>query len=127
MAEVKRSRHSAPYSESRDREVVAPVASGGLFIIFLRRLIGLAAVVVALLLAARFILAAIGANPGNTFVHHIYTITHAMAAPFYNIFQSNIYNGTNSSHVELYTILAIVVYLVAGWVLSSLFRFGRRY
>jgi len=110
-----------------DREVVEP--AGGSYIAgVLSNIIWLVAVVITLLLAFRFILAALGANPGNGFVDFIYTVSHPFAAPFFGIFNYNdVYLQGTGSPLEIYTLVAMAVYLAAAWILSALVNVGRRY
>jgi hypothetical protein len=84
--------------------------------------------VIALLLAFRFALAALAANPANNFVDFIYRVSHPFAAPFFGMFNyNNVYIRGTGSHFEIYTLLAIAVYLAAAWILSALVNIGRRY
>ncbi|HSW78638.1 MAG TPA: hypothetical protein VLF88_01290 [Candidatus Babeliales bacterium] len=93
----------------------------------LSQVIWFVAGVITVLLAFRFILAALGANPGNTFVNFIYTVSHPLVAPFFGMFHySNVYIQGTGSHFEIYTLLAMAVYLAAAWILSSLVNIGRR-
>ncbi|HEX5447756.1 MAG TPA: hypothetical protein VFW90_00965 [Candidatus Saccharimonadales bacterium] len=91
----------------------------------LSRLIWLAAGIILLLLAFRFILALLGANPSNGFANFIYTTSHPFAAPFFGLFH---YNNLNYgvSRFEVYTLVAMLVYLAVAWILSALVNIGRR-
>lgn len=77
-----------------------------------------------LLLAFRFVLALLGANPANWFAHFIYSTSYPFVAPFFGLFSYNYSYGV--SHFEVYTLVAIVVYMVIAWILSSLVNLGRR-
>ena len=63
------------------------------------------------LLAFRFVLKLLGANPAAGFTNFIYDVTYLFAAPFLNVFSKSY---VASSTVEWTTILALVV----CWVLS---------
>jgi len=108
---------------------VRPVATTGSYAAsVVSRIIWLAAGVITLLLAFRFLLAALAANSGNGFVHFIYSVSHPFAAPFFGMFHYNdVYVRGSVSHIEIYSLVAIAVYLAIAWVLSALVNVGRRY
>ena len=132
MPLVQRMRHPYGYrgraDAVEDREVVRPAASDSYALNVITRLIWLVAGVISLLLAFRFVLAALAANPDSSFVHFIYRVSHPFAAPFFGMFNYNdVYIRGSGSHVELYSLLAIAVYLAVAWILSALLNVGRRY
>jgi hypothetical protein len=89
------------------------------------RIIWVAAGILLLLLAFRFLLAFLGANPANTFAHFVYNVSYPFVVPFFNLFRyNNIQNGV--SRVEIYTLVAMVVYAAVAWVLAALANIGRR-
>jgi hypothetical protein len=111
----------------QDDTTVAP-ATGSYVQSVLSQLIWFVAGVITLLLAFRFILAALAANSGNSFVHFIYTVSHPFALPFFGMFNYNdVYVRGSGSHFEIYTLLAIAVYMAVAWILSALVNIGRRY
>jgi hypothetical protein len=131
MPLVQRMRHPYGYRGRADavgeREVVRP-ATGSYAVAVITRIVWLVAGVISLLLAFRFVLAALAANPGNSFVHFIYRVSHPFAAPFFGMFNYNdVYIRGSGSHIELYSLLAIAVYLAIAWILSALLNIGRRY
>ncbi len=70
------------------------------------------------LLAFRFILKLLGANPNAGFSSFIYSVTYPFAAPFLSVFRVTQVSG---SVLEWTTILAMVVYwLVAMGLLKGL-------
>ena len=70
------------------------------------------------LLAFRFVLKLLGANPNAGFTDIIYTLTYPLAAPFLNVFRISQVSG---SVFEWTTLLAMVVYwLVALGILKAL-------
>jgi len=70
------------------------------------------------LLAFRFGLKLLGANPNAGFTDIIYTLTYPLAAPFLNVFRISQVSG---SVFEWTTLLAMVVYwLVALGILKAL-------
>lgn len=74
------------------------------------------------LLAFRFVLKLMGANPEAGFSSFIYTITYIFAAPFLNVFNKSYVAG---SIIEWTTILAMFVYLVVAWGIIKLFLMGK--
>ncbi len=92
---------------------------------FLARLIWFIASVVISLLALRFILALLGANPANGFVNLIYDASHPLVAPFFNMFHYNVM-GNGISQVEIYTLVAMLIYALLASGITYLLTFGRR-
>ena len=89
------------------------------------RIIWLAAGIILLLLAFRFILSLLAANTGNSFAHFIYTVSHPFAAPFFGLFHyNNIQYGV--SRFEVYTLVAMLVYAAIAWILTAAINVGRR-
>ena len=74
------------------------------------------------LLAFRFILALLGANPNNGFADFIYTVSHPFVAPFFGLFGYKTQYGV--SRFELYTLIAMAVYAFVGWALARLATIG---
>lgn len=127
MPYVQRLRHPFWHRGQVTEDRVAP-ATGSYIQSVLSQIIWFAAGVITLLLGFRFVLAALAANPGNGFVNFIYTVSHPFAAPFFGMFHYNdVYVSGTGSHIELYSLLAIAVYLAIAWVLSALVNIGRRY
>jgi YggT family protein len=78
---------------------------------------------VLILLAFRFTLAALGANPGNAFANFIYDLSHPFVAPFFSLFGYNMQYGV--ARFEIFTLVAMAVYAVLGWALARLVTIGR--
>jgi len=77
--------------------------------------------IVEILLACRFILRLLGANPVNEFVKIIYSITNVLLWPFSGIFRSAVTTGIETkSYMEPATIIAIIVYAIIGWGIVKL-------
>lgn len=105
-----------------DRDVVVADNRG---VNVLSRIIWLAAGIILLLLAFRFILSLLGANTTNSFAQFIYNVSHPFAAPFFGLFHyNNIQYGV--SRFEVYTLVAMLVYAAIAWVLSAIVNIGRR-
>jgi YggT family protein len=73
--------------------------------------------VIELLLAVRFVLKALGANPNAGFAEFIYGITAPLVAPFLGLFPSP---ATNGMVIEPGTIVALIVYPIVGWIIGKL-------
>ena|SRR5579884_2047679 len=86
------------------------------------RVIWFIAGVILTLLAFRFVLALLGANPGNAFANFIYTTSHPFVAPFFSLFNYNLRYGV--SRFEIYTLVAMAVYAVIAWGLARLVTIG---
>jgi hypothetical protein len=65
------------------------------------------------LLAIRFILKLLGANPNAAFASFIYSVSAPFVAPFNNLFGNPASGG---SVLELNTLVAMVVYLLVAWL-----------
>lgn len=76
------------------------------------------------LLALRFLLRLLGANPNNGFADFIYTISEPFAAPFFGLFSydANLAQG----RFEFETLVAILVYALLAWLLAKIFTLGKR-
>ena len=69
------------------------------------------------LIAIRFVLKALGANPAAGFAQFIYGITAPLVAPFYGLFGTPQAQG---SVLELHSIVALIVYALVAWLLGRL-------
>lgn len=78
--------------------------------------------VIEALLAFRFILKLLGANPGAGFTDIIYTLSAVPLAPFQFVFNNNAVGG---SVIEWSTLLAMIVYWVLVWGVVKLVLMGR--
>lgn len=73
---------------------------------------------IALLIATRVLLKAIGANPENGFTNFIYQLSRIFIAPFASMF-APIELGTTAVF-EVASVLAIIIYLIVAWLLVRL-------
>ena len=76
-----------------------------------------------ILLAFRFILKLLGANPAAGFTGFIYGITYIFASPFLAVFRSS--RITEGNIFEWTTLLAMLVYAIIAWGIIKLFMMGR--
>ncbi len=74
------------------------------------------------LLAFRFVLKLLGANPDAGFTHFIYAVTYIFAAPFLNVFRTAQVAG---SIFEWTTLLAMFVYWALAYAIIKLFLMGK--
>ena len=68
------------------------------------------------LIAIRFVLRLLGANPGAPFADFIYDVTAVLVAPFVGMF------GTpqlGASAFEPHSVVALIVYALLGWTLAK--------
>ena len=68
------------------------------------------------LIAIRFVLRALGANPEAGFASFVYGITAPLLTPFVGLFGTPQSNG---SVLELHAIVAIIVYALVAWGLAK--------
>ncbi len=74
------------------------------------------------LLAFRFLLKLLGANPGAGFTSFIYGVTHIFAAPFLNVFRISQVAG---KVFEWTTLLAMLVYWIVALGIIKLFLMSK--
>ena len=80
--------------------------------------------VIVAFLALRLLLQILGAQQGNAFVDFVYSVSAVFAAPFFGMFSYEPSYGVSSFEVS--TLVAIVIYLLAGWAIAQLFTIGSR-
>ena len=89
------------------------------------RIVWLIAGIILILLAFRFILSLLGANPANAFADFIYDASYPFVAPFFGLFSyDNIQYGV--SRFEIYTLVAMLVYAALAWLLTYVATMGHR-
>jgi hypothetical protein len=74
------------------------------------------------LLAFRFVLKFLGANPNAGFTQFIYGVTAPFASPFLNVFRISYVEG---SVVEWTTLLAMLVYWLIAYAIIKLLLIGK--
>ena len=86
---------------------------------------GLAGILMTLL-SLRFVLTLLGAHPANQIANFIYTTSHPFVAPFFGLFNYQSVMGV--SRFEIETLVAIIVYAIASWVIVRMLGalIGRR-
>lgn len=111
--------HEEPVQEVRERPEPAVGPS-----VFIARLIYFIFGVIIAFIALRFILLLLAANEGNTFVDFVYGVSGLFVAPFYGIFGNTPQFG--ASVIDVSSIVAIIVYALIAWAISSLATIGSR-
>ncbi len=84
----------------------------------LAQVVWLVVVIIVLLLIVRVVFALIGANAENQFASFIYGVTVPFVEPFRGLLQVGEYQ-IGVSRMEFETVIAIFVYLVAGWGITA--------
>lgn len=79
-----------------------------------RQIIWMILVLIEILLAIRFILRLLGANPEAGFAQFIYGITAAFVAPFAGLFGTPRFDA---SVFEFTTLVAMIIYALLAWVI----------
>lgn len=82
----------------------------------LRQVIYLVFGIIEGLIAIRFVLRALGANPATPFAQFVYGATDPFLAPFAGLFSPLRVDG---GVLEWHALLAIVVYMLVAWVLAK--------
>lgn len=102
------------------RQVVEdPSAPGRILVGRISALIWLLFGILEALIALRVVLKLIAANPGTGFAQSLYNFTDVFLAPFAGLVASPVLgNGV----LEIYSIIAMVVYLLLAWVIIRLFQ-----
>ena|SRR5680860_489684 len=76
-----------------------------------------------IVLAFRFVLKILGANPASSFVNFIYNLSAVFIAPFTGIFNTSLAKGDVVTSVfEPATLVALIVYGLVAWGLVTLIR-----
>src|ERR1035437_7940205 len=78
--------------------------------------------IIEVLLAFRFVLKLLGANPSAGFTSFIYGVTYIFAAPFLSVFRISQVAG---SIFEWTTLLAMLVYWIVAFGVIKLFLMGK--
>lgn len=79
-----------------------------------------------IVLAFRFVLKILGANPDAGFTNFVYGLSAPFAGPFANIFKASATEGVETtSFFEWSTIVAAFVYLVITWGVIKIFKLGK--
>lgn len=100
--------------ERRQRVTEMAPTSRSVFVSRFSQFLWLIVSVIVILLGLRFAFVLINANPATGFVSFIYNLTEPLVMPFKNI--------VNTPGIDIAAIVAIFVYMIAGWLIITLFR-----
>lgn len=70
------------------------------------------------LIALRFVLLAMGANPANGFATFVYGLSRLFVGPFVGLFGAEPQAG--GSYFEFASLVAIAIYLLLGWIVNRI-------
>lgn len=84
------------------------------------QLVWLIVAAIVILLAFRFVLMLLAANPANAFASIIYNVTNVLVAPFTTLLPTPAFEG--GSIVDVASLVAMVVYPLVAWLFLTLFR-----
>ena len=73
--------------------------------------------IIGIVVAIRFVLRLLGANPESSFVSGIYGLSAPLVAPFVGIFGTPQFGG---SVVEPHSLVALIMYPLLGWLIAKL-------
>lgn len=109
--------HKSGNVVQKTRVVASGPSNMTVFISRSTRLLWFFVSVISLMIAFRFILLAIGANPGSGFVDFIYSVTAVLVAPFQFVTPNVDYTG---GVIEVASLFALFVYPLIGWGIIQL-------
>jgi hypothetical protein len=89
---------------------------------FVARIVYLISGIITTLLALRFILVLLGANPDNGFANFIYSLSQPLVAPFFGLFNYTANLGV--ARFEFETLIAIIVYSLLAWIIVRILSIG---
>lgn len=92
--------------------------------VFVARLVMFIFGVIIAFIALRFVLLMLAANQGSAFVDFVYGVSGIFVAPFYGIFGNTPQFG--ASVIDVSSIVAIIVYALIAWAITSLVTIGSR-
>lgn len=87
------------------------------------RVVWFVAGVLLVLLGFRFVFSLLGANTTNSFANLIYSASHPFVSPFFSLFSYQQTFGV--SHLEIYTLVAMVFYALIAWGAVKLVTLNR--
>ena len=88
------------------------------------RIVWFVAGIILVLLAFRFLLSLLGANPTNGLADFVYTTSEPFVAPFFSLFNYDNYTY-GASRFEMYTLVAALFYVVLAWGIAKLVTLNR--
>ncbi len=113
-SDIQRSEHLSVQEQQRAMRAANQNSAVARFIRIIYFIVG----ILELLLAVRFILHALAANPQNGFANFVYALSQPLVSPFANLFVNPALG--HGAVMELTTIAAMVVYAIAFWIIGRL-------
>lgn len=108
-----------PRMQAQRQVVEDPSAPARVLVARVAALIWLLFGILEALIGLRVVLKLIAANPGTGFAQGLYNFTDIFLAPFAGLVASPVFgNGV----LEIYSLVAIIVYALLAWVIVRLFR-----
>ena len=104
--------------ESRQRVVERRPSTQHVLLSRVSQFIWLILGVIVIFLGFRFVLMLLAANPANTFASIIYGVSDVLVAPFATLLGTPTFEG--GSIFDAASIVAMVVYVLAGWLVVQL-------
>lgn len=115
------------YREVRHANASDPIVvdrGAGALTTTIARIVSLIGGLITAVLALRFILSILGANPANAFASFIYRVSHPFVAPFFGLF--NYQGELGVARFEFETLIAILFWGVITWMIVRLLTVGVR-
>jgi hypothetical protein len=106
--------------ERRQKVVAHAPSTRTVLVSRVSKLIWLIASVINVLLALRFVLKLIAANPGNPFTDFMYSVTGFLVGPFVGIVNTPV--AQSGATVDVAALFAMVVYTILALVIVQLIR-----
>lgn len=106
--------------EKRQRVVENRPSTRSVLVSRVSQFIWLVVGVIVILLAMRFALFLLAANPTNGFASFIYSVTDVLVAPFATLLAAPTF--TDGAIIDVSALIAMAVYLLGGWLLVWLFN-----
>lgn len=88
------------------------------------RIVYLIGSVIVALLALRFVLMLLGANPGNVIANFVYTLSQPFVSPFFGLFNYQPQIGV--ARFEFETLIALATYALLTGIITRALTLGRR-
>lgn len=109
--EVSRTQHveQVSYDPYDERRAMLAKTTQGIYLVF---------GVIEAVIAIRFVLALLGANPASPFAAFMYSLSAPLVAPFVGLFGEP---QLGASVLELHSLVAIPVYALVAWLLVKIF------
>lgn len=104
--------------ERRQRVVEQRPSTQRVIVSRVSQFIWLVVAIIVGLIAFRFVLLLLGANPASGFADFIYSVTNVLIAPFAGLLSTP--SLTDGSVIDVVSIVAMIVYLLIGWLIVRL-------